>query len=596
MVCPPRATGIVFLRMAETLYRKYRPQTFADVREQEHIKRTLQNEILRQTVAHAYVFSGPRGVGKTSMARIFAKALNCLARKEGSAEPCNVCPNCTEITDGRALDVMEIDAASHTGVDNVRERIVDTAHFPPVRGKYKIFIIDEAHMLSTPAFNALLKTLEEPPAYAVFILASTELHKFPETILSRCQRFEFRRIQADALAAKLKGIAESESVLVDAEVIEAVVRRSEGGLRDAESLFGQILALGEKHVTLENAAMLLPSTPVRHVLDVIGMLGKRDTAGLLHAIAELVDRGADLVEFCSDLIVALRGFLLLKAAGDRTNLESLYEKTAVEEFSALAKEWTDGEIVRVLEKMVAVQYATKSADIPQLPLEMAFVELTRRAEELPVAAERKAPAPTPKEGAAQSVKPTASVSAPIQTPAPAPTPIVAEPAPAPEPDKSVRLPEESKRVAPPPPAPGAEEKGSARQAITIALSDLRAKWPEVIIKVSETSQSLPFILKLADVVGVEADTIQVAFQYAFHADTFNKEQNRRIVEDAWRVVCNVSCRCLGIADAARREIMPDAPSSRAGEAPAPAPRPAPIAPVDPQTKTILEEFGGKIVS
>src|SRR5690242_6333091 len=225
------------------LYRKYRPKTFADVAGQEHVKAVLKNEAAAGRAAHSYLFAGPRGVGKTSLARIFAKALNCVSRaKDG--DPCGVCEACQEIAEGRALDVIEIDAASHTGVDNVREEIVEHARFAPAKLAWKVFIIDEVHMLSTSAFNALLKTLEEPPDKVVFILATTELHKLPATVISRCQRFDFRRIDQAALTARLKGLAEKEGYAVDADVLETIARSSDGCLRDAESLLSQLLALG----------------------------------------------------------------------------------------------------------------------------------------------------------------------------------------------------------------------------------------------------------------------------------------------------------------------------------------------------------------
>ena len=207
-----------------TLYRKYRPQTFAEVAGQEPIKVTLGFEVTAERLAHAYLFCGPRAIGKTTMARLLAKSVNCLKRKKGSADPCNACATCKEITEGSSLDVIEIDAASHTGVDNVRETIIASARLAPSHSKYKVFIIDEAHMLSTAAFNALLKIMEEPPAHVIFILCTTEAHKLPATIVSRCQRFDFKKIPYAEIIKKLGRIAAEEDIKIEAPVIEAIAR------------------------------------------------------------------------------------------------------------------------------------------------------------------------------------------------------------------------------------------------------------------------------------------------------------------------------------------------------------------------------------
>jgi DNA polymerase-3 subunit gamma/tau len=204
------------------LYHKHRPQTFSSIWGQEHIIQTITNQIKNNKLAHAYLFSGPRGVGKTTTARLLAKAANCRNRKNGEFEPCDTCDSCQEITSSRSIDVMEMDAASHTGVDNVREQIIENAQTQPTKSKYKIFIIDEAHMLSTSAFNALLKTLEEPPDFVIFILATTELNKVPETIISRCQRFDFKRLPAETIKKQIKKIAKTEGVEIDPAVIDRI--------------------------------------------------------------------------------------------------------------------------------------------------------------------------------------------------------------------------------------------------------------------------------------------------------------------------------------------------------------------------------------
>ena len=260
------------------LYRKYRPKTFAEVSDQAHIVGTIQNQLCSGKLAHAYLFCGPRGVGKTTIARLLSKVANCEALKD--AEPCLSCASCKEIEAGSAMDLIEIDAASHTGVDHVREMIIDNVRFRPAACKMKVFIIDEVHMLSTSAFNALLKTLEEPPAYALFILATTELHKVPETIISRCQRFDFHRIPTDVLVERLASITKSEKAKLSKDVLEEIARRSEGCLRDAESLLGQVLAVDDPSLVL----------PASCAADVLAFLTAVQSGGAAQAVKQQIGR------------------------------------------------------------------------------------------------------------------------------------------------------------------------------------------------------------------------------------------------------------------------------------------------------------------
>ncbi len=296
------------------LYHKHRPQTFASVIGQGPIVTTIQNQVRLTQVAHAYLFSGPRGVGKTTMARVLTKAVNCDKRKSDDVEPCNACNSCQSISQSRSIDVIEIDAASHTGVDHVREHIIDNAQFKPTTSKYKVFIIDEVHMLSTSAFNALLKTLEEPPSYVLFILATTELHKLPDTIISRCQRFQFKKVAHDDMLAQLTLIIKEEGVQVDVDVLDRIIIKSDGCVRDAVSLLDQLLATGEKHITVEVARLLLPIANEEEILSLIDTCAKRDAASGLATLQTLMDHGVHAGDFIHHFIEYLRALLMIKVS------------------------------------------------------------------------------------------------------------------------------------------------------------------------------------------------------------------------------------------------------------------------------------------
>ncbi len=294
------------------IYRKYRPQTFAEIIGQENIIKILENEIKQDKIAHAYLFTGPRGLGKTTVSRLIAKAVNCENRKTGQSEPCNKCSNCLNITKGRFLDLIELDAASQTGVDNVRENIIAYSRIPPTRGKYKVFVIDECHQLSTSAFNALLKTLEEPPAYVIFILATTEIHKLPETIISRCQRFDFTKVGLDKIVDRLKRIIKKEKIKVDGQILKTIAYRSEGCVRDAESLLGQILALDGKKISIEEASLVIPPAQTNLVIEFVSLIFNKDDKGAVNMINRLLGEGTNLEQFITDLIEFLRKILLAK--------------------------------------------------------------------------------------------------------------------------------------------------------------------------------------------------------------------------------------------------------------------------------------------
>ncbi len=295
--------------MTQALYNKWRPQKWDEVIGQQHVVQTLRNAVSGDRVAHAYLFAGPRGTGKTTAARLLAKAVNCL-ETDPVKRPCNECAHCKAVNEGRFLDLIEIDAASNTSVEDVRD-LRDKINFSPNQGTYKVYIIDEVHMLSTAAFNALLKTLEEPPAHAIFILATTEMHKIPATVLSRCQRHEFRRVPVDDIVGQLKHIAETEKLTVEAEALTLIARQSAGGMRDAISLLDQMASTG-KEITLGLTQTVLGTATSQTVLALVDALQNKEPADGMNAIHASLDAGTDARLLARQVVDYLRAVLLIQ--------------------------------------------------------------------------------------------------------------------------------------------------------------------------------------------------------------------------------------------------------------------------------------------
>ncbi len=410
--------------MAQALYRKWRSQSFSELVGQEHVVQTLRNALREGRVAHAYLFAGPRGTGKTSVARILAKALNCTG--EEAARPCNQCTVCQSITEGRMLDLIEIDAASNNSVDDVRE-LRDKVSFRPSEGRYKVYIIDEVHMLSNSAFNALLKTLEEPPPHARFVLATTEPHKIPATIISRCQRFDFRRLAVPEIADHLAHIVAEEGFSAEAEALTAIGRAAQGCMRDAISLLDQMLSYGGETVSFAQVQQALGAVSSQAVGVLVDALVRKDvTAGLL-LIQQLMRDGASLVEFCHQTIEHLRGVMVIQLTGNADLLAELPSET-LQQMRVQAGQWSQPQTLFAIKRFGEAIGELKGGSQPQLPLELALIEASHGPQIL-------APQPTVVVAASTAAaQPTVNVAPPVATPDPTPShESAAAPTPAAEP-------------------------------------------------------------------------------------------------------------------------------------------------------------------
>ena len=362
----------------QVIARKWRPQTFDEVTGQEPITRTLRNAIEHQRLHHAYLFSGARGVGKTTSARLLAKALNCHKAKEPTPTPCrsddpDQCSSCREITESRSIDVQEIDAASNTGVDNVREAIIASVGIAPARDRYKVFIIDEVHMLSGAAFNALLKTLEEPPPRVVFIMATTERHKVPETILSRCQQFEFRTIATAKILERLKLIAKSEKISIPDDALREIARTGEGSMRDAQSALDQVISFAGDKIKKEDVEMALGVAGADILKRIIDSIAENKPAEAIAAVDDIVMRGHDLRNFCRDLLAHFRDLLVTKVSGNEELLEAAVCEPA--ELKRQAALFTESDLVRFFHSLAETETKLRAATQPRYQLEIGIVKL-----------------------------------------------------------------------------------------------------------------------------------------------------------------------------------------------------------------------------
>lgn len=493
--------------MGQAVYRKYRPQTFTEVVNQEHVKTVLLNEIKHQRIAQAYLFSGPRGIGKTTIARLFAYAVNEAAIKKH------------QLNTKHLIDIIEIDAASHTGVDNVRENIIQNAYAAPVQLDYKVFIIDEVHMLSASAFNALLKILEEPPAHVIFILATTEIHKLPATVISRCQRFDFHAIKLPDMIKRLQYICEQEQIAVDVAILERIARRAGGAIRDAETMLGQIFSLGEATITSEQADMILPRSDMTVIINILQHLVQKDTKKYLETIHTAAEEGIDMMELHTSLLLLLRQSLLYCVDQSLEHLAALdIHQDTHQELLTILKDLSQADCVALIDLYLEAGTKFAHTSIAQLPLEVAGVRWCNQiAQALPIQIQPEQP------------------SMPIVTSQPTP---IAQSRPVAK--KSTSQPMEIQ-------SQHSQQAAAAGTSNVTALKAIQDHWKDIVKTIKGSNRSLAMSLSLAQIVDVkEPNILQLGIRYDFHKVRLSNAENQQVLIDTIQAASGESIRieCL----------------------------------------------------
>lgn len=480
--------------------RKYRPQAFDEVVGQSHITTTLKNAIAQNRVAHAYIFAGPRGVGKTTTARILAKALNC--EKGPTDNPCNKCPSCTEITQGVSLDILEIDGASNRGIDEIRN-LRENVKFAPSKGKFKVYIIDEVHMLTQEAFNALLKTLEEPPAHVKFIFATTQAHKVPPTILSRCQKFDFRRISIKDIVESLKAIARKEDLKVDDEVLILIAKHSDGSMRDAQVVLDQISSFTEGKVSAEDASKILGAVSDDILFDLADSIKTHDSLGALKMIDSLADEGKDIVQVILYLIEHFRNLSVVKiSSGSSPLVDASAEK--IKRYEEQSHKFTIEEILYIVYTLSGTLDFVRKSNMARVPFEVAMVKLTRKGSILASgeALERL-------ERIEESLKKTHN-SAQLAVPGKEEQKVL-----------KADIPND-------PPNDPPEERAVTKSA---RLEEIISSWPAILNQIKDRKISVAMYLKEGYPSSLEADTLSISFPKSsqFHKEMLDSPDCRGVI-------------------------------------------------------------------
>ncbi|HEX78624.1 MAG TPA: DNA polymerase III subunit gamma/tau [Dehalococcoidia bacterium] len=528
---------------SQVFYRKWRPQTLADVVGQEQVTRTLLNALGSSRVSHAYLFCGPRGTGKTSTGRILSKAVNCL--NNGKGEPCNECDICRAITEGRALDIIEIDAASNRGIDEIRE-LRERVNYAPGQAKYKVYIIDEVHMLTKEASNALLKTLEEPPPSVIFVLATTEAHKVLPTIMSRCQRFDFRRVNQDDMISKLNRICKAEGIKMETEAVRLVARSSAGSLRDAENLLEQLTTFYGSEISLPQVQSVLGITSDKRAKELAGYIAKGDITYGMKTINAVSSEGLDLKQFNRELVAYLRGLLLIKN-GCQDSLDFTAEELA--ELKELAAGASQEHILKAVKLFGHLDLG--SDNYATLPLELALVDcaLASSGETVPFPkpAESDKPfmekAPKPK---AASLSRKKKVEGKTEQP------------------EDVPIPEEAGTDAETlePSSLPAEPAGTASPEVSDRVEQLESNWKQVIEQAPESTRRTPAIaiLRSAGIKPVvsEDGTVILAFKYPYLKDKIEETENMKVTTEIISSFLGYACRVRCVYESDNNHLVQEA--------------------------------------